>query len=167
MPIANHQLKTLDGLPLSLDSFRGRVLLIVNVASQCGLTPQYAPLQSLFDSYRDRGLSVLGFPCNQFAGQEPGTAEEIQAFCETRFGVTFPLFEKVEVNGDGRHPLFAELTAFPDVEGYAGDVRWNFEKWLISADGEIAARFSPVITPDDPRIAAEIEKQLAATEVGA
>ena len=160
MPIQDHQLTTLDGLPLHLDSFRGRVLLIVNVASQCGLTPQYGPLQKLFDANRDRGFSVLGFPCNQFGGQEPGTADEIQTFCETQFGVTFPIVQKVEVNGPGRHPLFAELTATPDIEGYEGDVRWNFEKWLISPEGEIAARFSPVVTPDDPRLAAAIEKEM-------
>ena len=161
MPIQDHALRTLDGLPLHLHSFRGRVLLIVNVASQCGLTPQYAGLQKLFDTHREGGLSILGFPCNQFAGQEPGTSEEIEAFCETQFGVTFPLFEKVEVNGEGRHPLFAELAAVPDVEGYEGDVRWNFEKWLVSRDGEIAARFSPVRIPDDPQLSEAIERELA------
>ncbi|HEX6489482.1 MAG TPA: glutathione peroxidase [Candidatus Dormibacteraeota bacterium] len=160
MPIPSLQLKTLDGLPLNLDSYRGRVLLIVNVASQCGFTPQYAPLQTLFETYRQRGFAVLGFPCNQFGGQEPGSAGEIQSFCETQFGVTFPLFEKVEVNGEGRHPLFAELTAFPDADGYSGDVRWNFEKWIVAPDGEVVARFSTLVSPDDPAIAAEIEKQL-------
>jgi glutathione peroxidase len=161
MPIQNHKLKTLEGLPVSLDSFRGRVLLIVNVASQCGLTPQYAGLQKLFETYREQGFSVLGFPCNQFAGQEPGTAGEIQTFCETQFGVTFPLFEKIDVNGEYQHPLFAELTAVRDVEDYTGDVRWNFEKWLISRDGEITERFSPLTTPEDPAISAAIERQLA------
>lgn len=165
MPIQNQKLKTLDGLPVSLDDFRGRALLIVNVASQCGLTPQYSGLQRLFEAHRDRGFTVLGFPCNQFAGQEPGTADEIQTFCETQYGVTFPIFEKVEVNGEGRHPLFAELTAATDVEGYSGDVRWNFEKWLIAPDGEIAARFSPLTTPEDPAIAEAIEHQLAKAEV--
>jgi glutathione peroxidase len=165
MPIQNHKLKTLEGLPVSLDSFRGRTLLIVNVASQCGLTPQYAGLQQLFDSYKDRGFSVLGFPCNQFAGQEPGTAGEIQTFCETHYGITFPLFEKIDVNGDYRHPLFAELITATDGEGYAGDVRWNFEKWLVDRDGEIVARFSPLTTPDDPAVAGAIEEQLQRAEV--
>lgn len=162
MPIQNHKLKTLEGLPLSLDSFRGRVLLVVNVASQCGLTPQYGGLQRLFDTYSERGFTVLGFPCNQFAGQEPGTPGEIQTFCETQYGITFPLFEKVDVNGVYRHPLFAELTSASDGEGHTGDVRWNFEKWLISRDGEIAARFGPLTAPDDPAITAAIERELAA-----
>ena len=167
MPIHDSELKTLEGLPIHLDDFRGRALLIVNVASQCGLTPQYAGLQTLFDTYSPRGFSVLGFPCNQFGGQEPGTSEEIHTFCETQFGVTFPVVEKVEVNGDGRHPLFAELTAATDIEGYAGDVRWNFEKWLISPSGEIAARFSPLIKPDDARLVEAIEHELARIEVKA
>ena len=167
MPLKNYNLKTLDGLPVSLDDFRGRALLLVNVASQCGLTPQYAGLQQLFESYKERGFSVLGFPCNQFAGQEPGTAEEIQTFCETQFGVTFPIFEKIDVNGSEQHPLFAELTAVTDVEGYTGDVRWNFEKWVISPAGEIVARFSPLTVPEDPAITAEIEKQVATVEVNA
>lgn len=164
MPISNYSLKTLDGLPLDLDSFRGRALLIVNVASQCGFTPQYAGLQQLFESYSPRGFSILGFPCNQFGGQEPGTAEEIQAFCETTFGVTFPLFEKVEVNGADRHPLFAELTAATDIDGYSGDVRWNFEKWLISPTGEVVARFGTMVVPDDPRLVEAIERELAGVQ---
>ena len=164
VPIKDYELTTLEGLPIHLDDFRGRAVLIVNVASQCGLTPQYAGLQRLFESHRARGFSVLGFPCNQFGGQEPGTSEEIHTFCETRFGVTFPIVEKVEVNGPDRHPLFAELTAARDVEGYTGDVRWNFEKWLISADGEIAARFGPLVTPEDPRIADAVEQELAGVE---
>ena len=167
MPIQNHKLKTLEGLPVSLDSFHGRALLIVNVASQCGLTPQYSGLQQLFETYKDRGFSVLGFPCNQFAGQEPGTAGEIQTFCETSYGITFPLFEKIDVNGEYRHPLFTELTAATDVEGYTGDVRWNFEKWLIGRDGEIAARFSPLTTPDDTVISTAIEEQLAKAQIRA
>lgn len=161
MPIRNHPLKTLDGLPIDLDSFRGRALLIVNVASQCGLTPQYGGLQQLFDTYRERGFSVLGFPCNQFGSQEPGTSEQIHAFCETQFGVTFPIVEKVEVNGPDRHQLFAELAAVTDIEGYSGDVRWNFEKWLIARDGSIAARFSPLVVPEDPRLRDAIERELA------
>ena len=161
MPLADLQLRTLDGLPVRLSDFRGRTLLIVNVASQCGLTPQYAGLQSLFETCSPRGLSVLGFPCNQFAGQEPGSAGEILEFCETHFGVTFPMFEKVDVNGPGRHPLFAELVAHPDDEGYAGDVRWNFEKWVVSPEGEVSARFSPLVLPEDARLVQALESQLA------
>lgn len=161
MPIRDQELRTLEGLPIHLDDFRGRAVLIVNVASQCGLTPQYAGLQQLFDTYSPRGFAVLGFPCNQFGGQEPGTPEEIHTFCETQFGVTFPIVEKVDVNGDTRHPLFAELAAAPDVEGYSGDVRWNVEKWLISPAGEIAARFGPLVRPEDPRLVDAIEEELA------
>jgi glutathione peroxidase len=167
VPINDHQLTTLEGLPIHLDDFRGRALLVVNVASQCGLTPQYAGLQHLFDRYSAQGFSVIGFPCNQFGGQEPGTSEEIHTFCETQFGVTFPIVEKVEVNGEQRHPLFAELAAAPDIEGYAGDVRWNFEKWLISPSGEVAARFGPLVTPDDPRLREAIEKELAQVQATA
>jgi glutathione peroxidase len=164
MPISNHSLTTLDGLPLELDSFRGRALLIVNVASQCGFTPQYTGLQHLFETYSPRGFSILGFPCNQFAGQEPGTAAEIQSFCEATFGVTFPLFEKVEVNGPGRHPLFAELTRAVDIDGYSGDVRWNFEKWLVSPAGDVVARFGTMVVPEDPRLVEAIEGELARAE---
>ena len=162
MPIHDQQLKTLDGLPIHLADFRGRAVLIVNVASQCGLTPQYAGLQSLFETLNPRGFSVIGFPCNQFGGQEPGTSEEIHTFCETKFGVTFPIVEKVEVNGDGRHPLFKELAAATDIEGFTGDVRWNFEKFLVAADGAVVGRFSPRVEPEAPELVAEIEKLTAA-----
>lgn len=165
MAIPDIQLNTLEGLPVKVSDFRGRALLIVNVASQCGLTPQYAGLQKLFTENSARGLSVLGFPCNQFHGQEPGTADEILQFCETQFGVTFPIFEKIEVNGPGRHPLFEELTRHEDIEGYTGDVRWNFEKWLVSPEGEVVARFSPLVLPEDSRLAEVLEQELAKVSV--
>jgi glutathione peroxidase len=165
VPIPDLQLRTLEGLPVRWSNFQGRVLLVVNVASHCGLTPQYAGLESLFETYSPRGFTVLGFPCNQFAGQEPGSSEDIVQFCETHYGVRFPLFEKVEVNGPDRHPLFTELVAAPDIEGYTGDVRWNFEKWLLAADGTVAARFSPVVTPEDPRLVQAIETELVEVTV--
>ena len=165
MAIPDIQLNTLEGLPVKLSDFHGRALLIVNVASQCGLTPQYAGLQKLFTENSPRGLSVLGFPCNQFGGQEPGTSDEIIQFCETQFGVTFPIFEKVEVNGPGRHPLFEELTRHTDIEGYTGDVRWNFEKWVISPEGEVVARFSPLVLPEDARLAEVLDQELAKVSV--
>jgi glutathione peroxidase len=155
-------LTTLDGRPTTLGEHKGKALLLVNVASRCGLTPQYTGLERLHETYADRGFAVLGFPCNQFGGQEPGTAEEIQAFCSTTYGVTFPMFEKLEVNGPGRHPLYAELTKVPDASGEAGDVQWNFEKFLVTPDGEVAARFRPRIEPDDPALVAAIEEQLPA-----
>ncbi len=160
MTIYDAPLRTLSGEPTSLEPYRGRPVLIVNVASQCGLTPQYEGLERLHEGYADRGFSVLGFPCNQFGAQEPGTAEEIQTFCSTTYGVTFPLFEKVEVNGEGRHPLFEELSAVADGEGYRGDVRWNFEKFLVSADGSVQ-RFAPQVTPEDPILVAAIEAALS------
>jgi glutathione peroxidase len=152
-------LTTLDGTPATLP--QGKALLLVNVASKCGLTPQYSGLEELQKTYGDRDFSVLGFPCNQFLGQEPGTAEEIAEFCSATYGVSFPLFEKLEVNGDERHPLFAELTAVPDAEGEAGDVQWNFEKWLVSPSGQVVGRFRPGIEPSDPALVAAIEAQLA------
>ena len=144
--------ETLAGAPASLDAYRGKVLLIVNTASECGFTPQYAGLQKLYDQYAARGFYVLGFPCNQFGGQEPGTAEEIAEFCSATYGVTFPMSEKVEVNGPGRHAVYAGLVDTPDEAGESGDIRWNFEKFVISADGTPLARFSPQVTPDDERV---------------
>ncbi|HLN43416.1 MAG TPA: glutathione peroxidase, partial [Acidimicrobiales bacterium] len=141
---------TLQGAPSSLAPFKGKALLLVNVASRCGLTPQYAGLQKLQDTYGSKGFSVLGFPCNQFLEQEPGTADEIAEFCSVNYGVTFPLFEKIEVNGPGRHPLYDRLTAKEDAEGAAGDIQWNFEKFLVSPEGEIVARFRPGVEPEDP-----------------
>jgi glutathione peroxidase len=157
----NAPVTLLDGSEASLHDFEGQVLLVVNVASKCGLTPQYAGLEALQKKYADQGFTVLGFPCNQFAGQEPGTAEEIATFCSATYGVTFPIFEKVEVNGPGRHPLYEELTTVADSEGVAGDVKWNFEKFLISKDGSIRARIRPQTTPEDPIVIESIEAALA------
>ncbi|MFD6948094.1 glutathione peroxidase, partial [Streptomyces roseolus] len=137
MSLYDIPLKNLAGEPVSLADYRDKAVLVVNVASKCGLTPQYEGLERLQKTYGERGLTVVGVPCNQFLGQEPGSAEEIRSFCSTTYGVTFPLLEKTEVNGDGRHPLFTELTRVPDAEGEAGDVQWNFEKFLISADGTV------------------------------
>lgn len=150
---------TLSGEPSSLAPYKGKTVLIVNVASKCGLTPQYEGLENLEKTYADRGFEVVGFPCNQFMGQEPGTAEEIQTFCSTTYGVTFPLFEKVDVNGADQHPIYAQLTPVADAEGYSGDIRWNFEKFLIGADGSIQ-RFAPQVTPEDPALVAAIETAL-------
>jgi glutathione peroxidase len=152
----------LDGRETTFGEYAGRAVLVVNVASKCGLTPQYAGLEKLAETYADRGLTVLGTPCNQFMGQEPGTNEEIAEFCSTTYGVTFPLTDKLEVNGEGRHPLFDQLTAVADAEDYTGDVRWNFEKWLVSPAGEIVARFSPRTEPDDAAVVSAIEAALPA-----
>jgi glutathione peroxidase len=152
--------KTIDGEDVSLGDFAGKALLVVNVASKCGLTPQYAGLQALYDTYKDRGFAVLGFPCNQFMGQEPGTNEEIAEFCTMNYSVSFPLFDKVDVNGEQQHPLFAELTKTPDHKGEAGDVAWNFEKFLISPAGEIVGRYRPQVTPDKDYLVAAIEEPL-------
>lgn len=138
----------------------GTVTLVVNVASRCGLTPQYAGLERLQQRYAGRNFTVLGVPCNQFGGQEPGTSEQIAQFCSTSYGVSFPLTEKVDVNGAGRHPLYAELVDVPDAAGYTGDIRWNFEKFLIGADGQVAARFDPRTEPEDPQVIAAIEAAL-------
>jgi glutathione peroxidase len=152
--------RTLSGDPASLADHKGKALLVVNVASQCGLTPQYTGLEQLHEQYGPQGFEVLGFPCNQFGEQEPGGPEEIAQFCSTTYGVTFPMFEKIEVNGDGRHPLYAQLTEKTDADGQAGDIQWNFEKFLISPDGEVVARFRPLIAPEDPALVAAIEEQL-------
>ena len=172
-------LKSLNGCPQTLNAFKGQVLLIVNVASKCGLTPQYAGLESLFKQYHERGLQVLGFPCNDFAAQEPGSSGEIQDFCTTNFGVDFPMFEKLNINSEPRHPLYARLIAarpeaiFPSgsdfrekLAGYGlspkqpGDVLWNFEKFLVGRDGSVIQRFSPDTTPDDPTLVAALEAAL-------
>lgn len=178
-PLYDIPLKRLDGNSSSLAGFKGQVLLIVNLASQCGFTPQYAGLQNLFERYQERGLQVLGFPCNDFAGQEPGGAEEIQHFCSSKFNVQFPLFEKTNINSEPRHPLYAWLikaqpTALAPVNSdlraklaehqllpkQESDVLWNFEKFLVGLDGRILNRFSPDTTPDDPRLIAAIESAL-------
>jgi glutathione peroxidase len=153
--------KTIDGTDKAMTDYTGKVLLVVNVASQCGLTPQYAGLQSLFEQYRDRGLEVLGFPCNQFGSQEPGTEGQIKTFCETRFGVTFPMFAKLDVNGAARHPLYDFLTAQPTQPDGPGDIQWNFAKFLIDRKGNVVARFSPTVTPSAPELVQSIEKTLA------
>ncbi|MBM7458191.1 glutathione peroxidase [Rhodococcus coprophilus] len=155
--LQNITINTLSGEPTSLKAYEGHALLVVNVASKCGLTPQYGALEQLANDYADRGLIVIGVPCNQFMGQEPGTAEEIQEFCSATYGVTFPLMEKIEVNGDNRHPLYAELTRHPDASGEAGDIQWNFEKFLIAPDGTVAARFRPRTEPDAPEVIEAIE----------
>jgi glutathione peroxidase len=157
------EIKTLDGRPTTLKDLRGgKVALVVNVASRCGLTPQYTALEGLQQKYAMRGFTVIGIPCNQFGGQEPGSAAEIQTFCSTTYGVTFPMTEKVDVNGPDRHPVYQLLTAVPDKNGEAGDVQWNFEKFLVSADGEVVTRFRPMTAPDDPEVIAAIEAQLHA-----
>jgi glutathione peroxidase len=152
-------LRTLDGKPASLSDYRGQAVLIVNVASKCGLTPQYAGLQALHDRYTARGFSVLGFPCNQFGAQEPGTPEQISEFCSTNYSVTFPLFEKIAVNGPDRHPLYAELTQVADAAGKAGDIQWNFEKFLVTPKGDVQ-RFRPKTEPSDPALVKAIEAAL-------
>jgi glutathione peroxidase len=154
-------LSTLDGRATTLRELTGGgPALVVNVASRCGLTPQYRQLEQLHAEFAARGFTVVGVPCNQFAGQEPGTAEEIAAFCSATYGVTFPMTEKVEVNGEGAHPLFQQLTQAPDAGGEAGPVTWNFEKFLIGADGEVAARFRPQTQPDAPEVRTAVEALL-------
>jgi glutathione peroxidase len=152
--------RTIDGEERSLADFRGRVALVVNVASKCGLTPHYEGLEALYQRYRDRGLEVLGFPCNQFAGQEPGSEAEVKAFCTTRYGVDFPMFAKVEVNGPGRHPLYAWLTAEATAPEGPGDVKWNFTKFVLDRDGRVVARFAPQTEPSAPELVAALEKAL-------
>jgi glutathione peroxidase len=154
---------TLTGEASSLadGDLAGKTLLIVNVASKCGLTPQYAGLEALHERFADQGFAVVGFPCNQFGGQEPGTPEQIAEFCSQTYGVSFPMFEKIEVNGAGRHPIYAQLTAVADASGEAGDVQWNFEKFLVGADGSVLGRFRPRTTPDAPDLVAAIEASLA------
>ena len=159
MSIFEHPVNTLAGEPSSLAQYDGSPTLIVNVASRCGLTPQYTGLEELQQRYGDRGFNVVGFPCNQFGGQEPGTADEIQEFCSTTYGVTFPMMEKVEVNGADRHPIYTELTAVADADGHSGDIRWNFEKFLVGKDGSIT-RFAPTVEPQDPTLVAAIEAEL-------
>ncbi len=160
MSIHEIAVSTLSGTPDALGPLRGKVLLVVNVASKCGLTPQYAGLERLQGKYADRGFSVVGFPCNQFGGQEPGTSQEIATFCSATYGVSFPMCEKVDVNGPDRHPVYAALTEHADADGQAGDVRWNFEKFLVSADGEVLARFRPATEPEAEVVTSAIESAL-------
>ena len=151
----------IDGEPLDQAALEGRAVLVVNVASRCGLTPQYEGLERLQARYGPAGFTVLGVPCNQFAGQEPGTPEEIQAFCSATYGTTFPLTEKLDVNGSRQHPLYAWLTQTPDAEGRAGEVEWNFEKFLVAPSGEIVNRFRPAVEPEDESVLEAIETALA------
>ncbi|MTD57838.1 glutathione peroxidase [Amycolatopsis pithecellobii] len=160
MALGDISLRTLSGEPATLGGLDRKVLLVVNVASKCGLTPQYAGLERLQERFGDKGFSVAGFPCNQFAGQEPGGSEEIAQFCSATYGVTFPMFEKIDVNGPDRHPLYAELVQTPDAEGAAGDVQWNFEKFLVSGDGKVPARFRPRTEPEAAEVVEAIEAAL-------
>ncbi len=159
-PLTDIALTTLDGKPTTLAQIADGAALVVNVASKCGLTPQYSALEKLAKDYGSSGLTVIGVPCNQFMGQEPGTAEEIKTFCSTTYGVTFPLLAKVDVNGPDRHPLFAELAKTPDASGEAGDVQWNFEKFLLAPGGEVVKRFRPRTEPDAPEVIEAIEAVL-------
>jgi glutathione peroxidase len=155
-------LTTLDGEPTTLGALTaGRAALVVNVASRCGLTPQYGALEALHEEYADRGFTVIGVPCNQFGGQEPGTVEEIAEFCSATYGVTFPMTEKVEVNGAGAHPLYQRLATAPDDAGEAGPVIWNFEKFVLDGAGEVVGRFRPKTQPDSPEVRAAIESLLS------
>jgi len=160
MSVYDVSISSLDGEPYALADRKGNVTLLVNVASFCGLTPQYTGLENLHERYGDQGFSVVGIPCNQFGAQEPGTPEEIKTFCSTNYNVTFPLTEKIEVNGEGRHDLYQELTPTADAEGHTGDIRWNFEKFLIGRDGDIVARFSPLVEPESDDVVSSIEKAL-------
>jgi glutathione peroxidase len=154
------ELPSLNGKHVALSDYAGEVVLAVNVASRCGFTPQYKGLQTLQERYADRGFTVLGFPCNQFFRQEPGSAEQIQAFCTENYGVTFPLFAKLDVKGSNQHPLYAILSEFPDDQGKAGKVSWNFEKFLVGRDGQVVRRFRPKVEPQDPKVVASIEALL-------
>ncbi|MEX1652888.1 glutathione peroxidase [Streptomyces pseudovenezuelae] len=154
------EIGALTGGSADLAQYAGKAVLIVNVASKCGLTPQYNGLEKLQERYAERGFTVLGVPCNQFLGQEPGSAEEIAEFCSATYGVTFPLTEKVEVNGEGRHALYERLVDVADAEGHSGDIRWNFEKFLIGRDGAVVARFSPQTEPESDEVVTAVESAL-------
>jgi glutathione peroxidase len=160
MSVYDVNVSRLDGTPMDMSALADQAVLVVNVASECGLTPQYTGLEAIHERFVDRGFTVLGVPCNQFMGQEPGTPEEIATFCSTNYGVTFPLLEKLDVNGEGRHLLYAELVETPDADGHSGDVRWNFEKFLVAPGGEVVARFGPTTEPDAPEVIHAIESAL-------
>ncbi|HEX7993196.1 MAG TPA: glutathione peroxidase [Streptosporangiaceae bacterium] len=160
MTVHDIDLQTLSGDAATLGDFAGRAILVVNLASQCGLTPQYAGLQRLYERFADRGLVVAGFPCNQFGEQEPGTSDEISEFCSVNYGVSFPMFAKIDVNGPDRHPLYAELIDVADAEGKAGDIQWTFEKFLVGPDGKVLARFRPLTEPEAPEVVSAIEASL-------
>ncbi len=161
MSIYDVKINALDGTPTDLHAYDDRTVLVVNVASKCGLTPQYTGLEHLQEKYADRGFTVLGVPCNQFGGQEPGSPEEIASFCSTSYGVTFPLTEKVDVNGENRHALYEQLVDVPDAEGHTGDIRWNFEKFLVAPGGKVVARFNPMVDPEAEEVVGAIEANLA------
>lgn len=159
MSILDASIARLDGTPGTLrDLTGGNPALLVNVASKCGLTPQYTGLEELHEKYADRGFTVVGLPCNQFGGQEPGSSEEIAEFCSATYGVTFPMSEKIDVNGEDRHEVYRSLVTTPNEQGEAGDVQWNFEKFLVAADGAVVARFSPGVEPDDERLVEAVAK---------
>jgi glutathione peroxidase len=162
MSIFDTRIDALTGGPADLAQYRGKAVLLVNVASRCGHTPQYAALERLHERYAPRGFTVIGVPSNQFKGQEPGTAEEIAEFCSITYGVTFPMTEKTDVNGSTRHPLYTDLVDVADAEGYSGDIRWNFEKFIIDPNGTVTARFAPQTDPEDPQVIAAIEATLPA-----
>ena len=153
-------LKDIDGKDVSLSQYRGKVLLLVNVASRCGLTPQYEGLQALYSKYKGKGLEILGFPANNFAGQEPGTNEEIKSFCSLKYNVTFPIFSKISVKGEDIHPLFKYLTDKETDPEFGGDIKWNFNKFLVDKNGKVIARFEPKVTPESEEVAKAIEKAL-------
>ena len=161
MSVHDIALQTLSGDPATLGEFAGSAILVVNVASKCGLTPQYEGLQRLHDRFAEQGFTVAGFPCNQFGAQEPGSPEEITEFCSVNYGVTFPLFAKIDVNGPERHPLYAELTEVADADGETGDIQWNFEKFLVGRDGKVRGRFRPLTEPEAPELVSAIEASLA------
>ena len=162
MSLYDIPLTTLDGKPTTMAEYKGNVLLVVNVASKCGFTPQYAGLETLYETYTDRGFAVLGFPCNQFLFQEPGSADEIAAFCSLTYGVTFPMFEKTTVRGRGQHPLFKELVKAKTADGKGGAVKWNFEKFLVGRTGAVVGRYRTKVEPGDPALVADLEAALAA-----
>ena len=162
MSLLDTPIARLDGTPATLGEITGgNPALLVNVASRCGLTPQYAGLEALHEGYAGLGFTVVGVPCNQFGGQEPGTSEEIAEFCSATYGVTFPMTEKIDVNGSGRHPLYAVLTQHADEQGREGDIQWNFEKFLLDADGTVVARFAPSVAPEDPMLVKAVQTVLA------
>lgn len=161
MGVYDIEINGLDGSTDLLGSVKGKAALFVNVASKCGLTPQYTALEDLHEELKDSGFSVIGFPCNQFGGQEPGSSEEIAEFCSTTYGVTFPLSEKIDVNGTPQHRLYSELNEVADSEGHSGDIRWNFEKFVIDRKGNVVQRFAPTVTPDAPEIREAIQRAMA------
>ncbi len=160
-PVLDIVVKDIDGEEVNLTKYQGQVVLIVNVASKCGLTKQYSELEALYDKFGDKGLVILGFPCNQFLSQEPGTEAEIKQFCQSKYDVSFPLFSKISVNGDGRNELYQRLTSLETKPVGAGDISWNFEKFLVNRQGKVVARFAPRTTPSDKELVAAIESALA------